>query len=308
MKRMPRLAVGPSRPKHVEEAIQAGGGVPVSLDDETAQGLVWLNTRDVAGLRHALSTLPSVSWVQLASAGVESLSAVNLLDSGRLWTCAKGAYAEPVAEHALALALAGLRQLPERVIARSWGSPGGRSLVDESVVILGGGGICEYLLALLAPFRARVTVVRRRATPVEGAYATVTSADLNKVLPGALVVFVALALTPATTGIIGREQLKLMDRRSWLVNVARGAHVDTPSLVEALSNNLIGGAALDVCDPEPLPVGHPLWQLQNCIITPHTADTADMIRKHLVRRIRDNVAHFAAGESLLGVVDSSAGY
>jgi len=308
MKEMPRLAVGPSRPTHIEEAIQAGGGIPVSLHDETAQGLIWLKTRDVDGLRHALSTLPSVSWVQLASAGVESLSAANLLDNGRLWTCAKGAYAEPVAEHALALALAGLRQLPERVVARSWGSPGGRSLVDESVVILGGGGISEYLLALLAPFRARVTVVRRRTTPVEGAYATVTSADLNQVLPEALVVFLALALTPATTGIIGKEQLQLMDRQSWLINVARGAHVDTPSLVEALSHNLIGGAALDVCDPEPLPVGHPLWRLQNCIITPHTADTADMIRKHLVRRIRDNVAHFAAGESLLGVVDPSAGY
>jgi phosphoglycerate dehydrogenase-like enzyme len=95
---------------------------------------------------------------------------------------------------------------------------------------------------------------------------------------------------------------------SWLVNVARGRHVDTDALVSALRDGAIGGAALDVTDPEPLPDGHPLWQLENCIITPHTADTPEMVERLLARRIQDNVARFAAGQPLTGLVDPAAGY
>jgi phosphoglycerate dehydrogenase-like enzyme len=94
----------------------------------------------------------------------------------------------------------------------------------------------------------------------------------------------------------------------WLVNVARGRHVDTDALVAALEREQIGGAALDVTDPEPLPDGHPLWAQPRCIITPHTADTPDMTRRPLALRIRENVARFAAREPLEGVVDPLAGY
>jgi phosphoglycerate dehydrogenase-like enzyme len=92
------------------------------------------------------------------------------------------------------------------------------------------------------------------------------------------------------------------------VNVARGRHVDTGALVAALDRGQIGGAALDVTDPEPLPDGHPLWTQPRCIITPHTADTPDMTQRPLALRIRENVARFAAGEPLLGLVDPLAGY
>ena len=127
-------------------------------------------------------------------------------------------------------------------------------------------------------------------------------------LPGALVVYLALALTPETTGIIGAAELDLMDEPAWLVNVARGPHIDTDALVAALNSGSIAGAALDVTDPEPLPDGHPLWDLPNCIITPHTADTIEMVMPLLAERIRTNVIRFAAGEPLVGVVDPDAGY
>ncbi|HTP14428.1 MAG TPA: NAD(P)-dependent oxidoreductase, partial [Streptosporangiaceae bacterium] len=100
----------------------------------------------------------------------------------------------------------------------------------------------------------------------------------------------------------------VMQPGSWLVNVARGRHVDTGALVAALRAGAIGGAALDVTDPEPLPAGHPLWDLDRCIITPHTADTPQMAARLLSRRIQDNVARFAAGEPLIGLVDPTAGY
>jgi phosphoglycerate dehydrogenase-like enzyme len=198
--------------------------------------------------------------------------------------------------------------LPERVVARSWGQPGGSSLFEERVTILGGGGITATLLDLLAPFRVTATVVRRTADPVRGAARTVSTDRLIDALVDAKVVFLALALTPETERIIGAQQLAAMRPDSWLVNIARGRHVDTDALVAALDDGVIAGAALDVTDPEPLPAGHPLWTQPRCIITPHTADTLEMIERPLARRIQVNVARLAAGEPLVGTVDPTTGY
>jgi phosphoglycerate dehydrogenase-like enzyme len=244
----------------------------------------------------------------LSSAGIERTTAAGLLDPGRVWTSAKGVFADQVAEHALTLALAGLRQLPVRIAARSWGRPGGDTVFEEPVTILGGGGITASLLRLLAPFRVRATIVRRRSDPIPGAARTVPTSDLAGALADAKVVFLALALTPETERIIGAEKLAAMRPDAWLVNVARGRHVDTEALVAALAAARIAGAALDVTDPEPLPDGHPLWAQQRCIITPHTADPSDISDTEFASRISDNVARFAAGEPLLGVVDAAAGY
>jgi phosphoglycerate dehydrogenase-like enzyme len=241
-------------------------------------------------------------------AGIERVAEAGVLDRRRQWTSAKGAYAEPVAEHALALLLAGLRYLPERARARSWGQPAAQTLFDQPVTVLGGGGITIALLRLLEPFRARVTVVRRRAEPVAGAVRTVTPEHLGEALAGARAVVLTLALTPQSRGMIGHKELEAMDQQAWLVNVARGALVDTAALVGALRSNQIGGAALDVTDPEPLPAGHPLWDLPNCLITPHTADTEQMTEPLLAARITENVRRLAAGHELEGRVDPDVGY
>ena len=111
---------------------------------------------------------------------------------------------------------------------------------------------------------------------MDGATATATLAELDALLPAADVVILALALTPETEGVIGARQLELMKPTAWLVNVARGGHVDTDALVAALAADAIGGAALDVTDPEPLPDGHPLWSSPHCLITPHVANTPEM--------------------------------
>jgi phosphoglycerate dehydrogenase-like enzyme len=99
-----------------------------------------------------------------------------------------------------------------------------------------------------------------------------------------------------------------MPDHAWLVNVARGQHVDTDALVDALRRGTIGGAALDVTDPEPLPDGHPLWTLPNAIVTPHVGNTPEMGRTLLAARVRDNVRRFAAGDDLLGPVHVELGY
>jgi phosphoglycerate dehydrogenase-like enzyme len=301
-----RIAVAPFSTASVDQAVRAGGGLPVDAG-HPADGLVWLAPWDTAGLVSAIEATDA-RWVQLSSAGVELAAAAGVFSPARMWTSAKGAFAEPVAEHALMLALAGLRMLPERVVARSWGQPGGSSLFEERVTILGAGGITATLLDLLAPFRVTATVVRRTADPVRGAARTVSTDRLIDALVDAKVVFLALALTPETERIIGAQQLAAMRPDSWLVNVARGRHVDTDALVAALDDGVIAGAALDVTDPEPLPDGHPLWTQPRCIITPHTADTLEMIERPLARRIQVNVARLAAGEPLVGTVDPTTGY
>jgi phosphoglycerate dehydrogenase-like enzyme len=304
---MPRLAIGPTSAGFAEDAVRAGGGIPVNLGEQ-ADALVWCDAHDVDGLAAALKDQPGLRWVQLPFAGVENVAAAGLIDGGRTWTSAKGLYAVPVAEHALTLALAGLRLLPERIRARRWGTPAGTSLHGARVTILGGGGITQELLRLLAPFGVEATVVRRQEDPLPGAARTVTTSRVDDALPGALVVFLALALTPKTRHIIDTPQLAAMDDRAWLINVARGPHVHTDALVTALREGVIAGAGVDVTDPEPLPDGHALWSAPNCIITPHTADTAEMRVAPLAARISANVAHFAAGERLEGLVDPAAGY
>jgi D-3-phosphoglycerate dehydrogenase len=108
--------------------------------------------------------------------------------------------------------------------------------------------------------------------------------------------------------MIGSSQLAAMNSDVWVVNVARGSLVDTDALVEALAAERIGGAALDVTDPEPLPEGHPLWTEPRALITPHAANPPDALARALAQRIKENVARFKAGEPLIGVVDVDSGY
>ena len=164
-------------------------------------------------------------------------------------------------------------------------------------------------MELLAPFRCRVVVVRRDGTrAVEGAALTVGTERLDEVLPEAQVVFLTLALTEQTVHVMGAPQLARMREDAWLVNVARGRHVDQDALVVALRAGRIGGAALDVTDPEPLPDDSPLWHLERCLVTPHTANPWQRAQSLLADRVRDNVQRFAAGRPLEGQVDVAAGY
>ncbi len=305
---IPKIAVDPSAPPWVADRVREGGGEIVSPQE--AQALVWASPYNTIGLRQLLAEAPAIRWVQLPFAGVENWVAEGFFDDGRVWTCGKGVYAEPVAEHVVALALAGMRHISVYAQARSWGEKLGTCLLGANVLCLGGGGITESLLRLLEPFGCQVTVLRSRPGSSElfGNPRQVGPEALHAALPAAALVVVALALTPATVGIIGAPELALMAPRAWLINVGRGRHVVTDALVDALRAGRIGGAGLDVTDPEPLPDDHPLWGLANCIVTPHTANTPDMAKGPLGARIRENVRRYGADEPLIGLVDAALGY
>ena len=301
----PRVAVGPhSAPSWMSDAVVAGGGELVDVAD--AEALIWGAARDPQGLEDVLRDADAIRWVQLPFAGIENF--IHLVDESRLWTCGKGVYAEPVAEMALTLALAGMRGLGTYARASEWAKPEGRNLIGARVTILGGGGITESLIRLLQPFDCRITVVRNRVAEMDGVDEVLESERYLDALPDADVVVLALALTPETEGIIGRNELEVMANHAWLVNVARGRHIVTDDLVWALQNRVIGGAGLDVTDPEPLPADHPLWRMTNCIITPHVGNTPEMAVPLLSERITTNVRRWVAGDDLVGPVFVDLGY
>lgn len=286
------------------DAIVDGGGELASVDE--AEALIWGAPRDAVGLAAVLEAHPQLKWVQLPFAGIENF--VHLIDESRMWTCGKGVYAEPVAEMALSLMLAGLRGLNSYTRRTAWSGPLGRNLQGARITILGGGGITESLVSLLQPFDCHITVVRRRVAAMDGVADVVSTDRYLDALCGADVVVLALALTDETAGIIARNELDAMEPHAWLVNVARGGHIVTEDLVWALSEGVIGGAALDVVDPEPLPADHPLWRLENCIITPHVGNTPEMAVPLLSERIRNNVRRWADGDELIGPVHVELGY
>jgi phosphoglycerate dehydrogenase-like enzyme len=304
------ISIAPKQSDIFVSAVEHGGGELCELGEET-RALIWLSNSRVSVLDEVLEANPQLNWLQLPWAGVDAFA--DLLSrrarADLVVTSAKGCFAQPVAEHAIVLTQAVLRYLPMRTRATSWDSTFlGISLFGKRVVILGAGGIAREIIRLMAPYDVHTTIVRRQSGSVPGASETVTIDRLHDVLPDADVVIVAAALTPGTRHILGREELALMKPNAALVNIARGALVDTDALIESLEAGHLVGAATDVTDPEPLPDGHPLWTAPNMLITPHMADTPEMTGPLLAERVRRNVAAYMAGEPLEGVVDPTLGY
>lgn len=305
------IAVLPVRGREANEiaAVEAAGGVVAELSTDT-RGVVYTSYSNVDTLIETLEQYPQIGWVQLPFAGIDAYAKrlVPHAERGVIFTSAKGAYAEPVAEHALMLTLALQRLVTVRARATEWGKNGGLSLFGNNVVVLGAGGIARTYCDLLRPFGCTVTVVRRSNGEVEEADRTVTFDQLDEVLPEADVVMLASANTEETYRVIKAERLAAMKQTAVLVNIGRGPLVDNDALAEALERGEIYGAGLDVTDPEPLPKEHPLWSLDRCLITPHTADTPEMVAPLIAERIRLNVRAFLETGEFVGIADPVAGY
>jgi len=291
-------------PEYLEAAAEAGAQV-VPMNSKV-KALIWLDYSQPQALAELLDQNPQIEWVQLPFAGVDAFA--DIIKRPMLFTSAKGSYREPVAEHALALSLALMRVIPERVVTKTWGRQFADSLYDSRVLIFGGGGITEELLKLLAPFRTKVTVIRKNPAPMQGAWQTLGFEQLDTELPNADLVILAAALTSETRYLFDAGKFALMKPTAYLVNIARGPMVNTSDLIGALNQEVIAGAAVDVTDPEPLPDGHPLWNAKNIIITPHTADTRKQVVRLFSDRIRENLKAYGQGKPLVGVVDPELGY
>ena len=300
------VAIEPKSFLEYEKAVEQGGAKFSPMGPEV-RGLIWTDYSSPAALGDLIDANPQLEWVQLPFAGVDAFA--EQLDKSVLFTSAKGAYREPVAEHALMLALALGRKIPIRVKASSWGKSEAFSFYDSNVLLIGAGGISEELVKLLAPFRAEITVVRNNPElALAGAKVIAGLDQLDNLIPHADLVIVTCALTDQTRGLINYERLSLFKPTAYLVNVARGPIVVSEDLVRALEQGLLAGAGLDVTDPEPLPDGHAFFGRDDLILTPHTADTKEIVTRLFATRIEQNVKAFLGNGAWVGTVSPSLGY
>ncbi len=298
------IFVGAKASPPILDAVVDGGGTPVpTMADATA--IIWTGG-DLDQLEAGVHG--GIEWVQLPSAGVEQYVARGFFDGGFVATNAGPAYAGTVSEHTLALLLACARRIPQLSRTSTWAQPRIDQLRGSTVAIIGCGRIGVALIELLAPFDVEVLASTRSGKPIAGVSTVVTPDRHGEILADADYVVLAAPATAQTAQLIGRDELAVMKESAYLVNIARGSLIDTDALVDAVSDGTIAGAALDVTDPEPLPDGHPLWDLESVLITPHIANPDAWDAEQLSRVVRKNVERYLRGEDLLGVVDPKLGY
>ena len=235
--------------------------------------------------------------VQTLTAGVDNVRAH--IPPGVTLCNGRGIHDTSTAELAVTLVLASLRGIPQSVRAQdrhAWESGWWPALADKRVLLVGHGAVGEAIEARLLPFE--VEVVRVARTARAGAHAIEELPDL---LPDADVVVLVVPLTEATRGLVDAEFLGRMKDDALLVNVARGAVVETDALVTALRSGRIR-AAIDVADPEPLPADHPLWDAPNLLVTPHVGGASSAMWPRAHRLVRDQLHRYAAGEPLANVM------
>ena len=258
---------------------------------------------------------PQLKWLQTNSAGVEAYIRPGVLPGGAHLTNATGAYGLAISEYMVAVLLSMMKRLPtyrDAQHAHVWKSQGKvKSIYGSTVLVLGLGDIGGEFAKRIRAMGGYVIGVRRtdtRPSPVAEEVYTIDA--LDSLLPRADVVAMALPGTPETARLMNRERLACMKDGAYLVNVGRGAAVDTDALCDALKSGHLAGAAMDVTDPEPLPPDHPLWDVETALITPHVSGHYPLQEtfERIGRITAENLGHFLAGEPLRNEVDFSTGY
>lgn len=261
-----------------------------------------------------LRAAPRLRWVQVASAGVEGYLFPELVESGVTLTNAKVIYGSHLADHLMAFILAFNRNLPHlfrRQQEEVWESRANiraMEMAGETLLIVGLGGTGLALARRAAGFDMRILAVTRSPKPQTPGVERIGRPDaLPDLLPQADHVAICCALTPETYHLFSDRELRLMPRTAYIHNVTRGGIIDHDALVRALQAAEIAGAGLDVTEPEPLPPGHPLWQMPNVLITPHASGHSPHSGRRMFDLLKENLGRFAAGEPLRNVVDKRVG-
>lgn len=258
-------------------------------------------------------------WIHSPAAAVHQLLFPELINSQIILTNARDVHGPVVAEHVIAIIFALAKKIPQSVrlqMRHEWGQQGlwddkppVREIAGATLGLLGFGSIGRETAKRAAALGMRVIAVREHADKGgEGLAAVFGPNDLDRMLAESDYVVLCAPLTPQTTGIITTERLRRMKPAACLINVGRGPLVDEAALADALRNRTIAAAALDVFSREPLPADSPFWDLENCLITPHTAAITEKLWERHYAQISENLRRFLAGQPLLAVVDKHKGY
>jgi phosphoglycerate dehydrogenase-like enzyme len=290
--------------KTVEEAIEQ------ARDADAVLG--WCDAR-------ILAAGPRIRWIQFFFAGVENCVSVPAIREGSvLLTNMQRTQSPVMAEHVIALMLGlargldlGVAQTPAREWRAEAFSRSGRLRVLKGKTLLvaglGGTGTEVAWRAHALGMRVIATRARKHTRPEFVSYVG-TPEELATLVADADVIVNTLPLTPATRGIFDERMFSAMKRSALFINVGRGGTVVTSALVRALQAGTLGGAGLDVTDPEPLPADQPLWQAPNIILTPHIASESDLGVTRVWEIVRENLRRYVAGDRMLSVVDANRGY
>jgi phosphoglycerate dehydrogenase-like enzyme len=277
-----------------------------------------------------LDRTPRLAWLQVGSTGVTHMDLARIADRGITVTNASGVHAVAMAEYVIGWLLHIAKRNGDHLAnqaTRTWPidavAAAGSLLRDQTILVVGYGSIGREVARLASAFGMHVLAVKRRpeirhdsgyrypATgDVDGGFAEVIGGvrDMPDLARRADFMAVCLPLTPATTGLVDRATLRSLPRHAWVVNVGRGPTIDMPELDALLAQGAIGGAVLDVFETEPLPVGDPLWDRRNAIITPHASGNPARVLEIMEPLLVENLRLYATGQPLLNVVDLAQGY
>ncbi|HJS21357.1 MAG TPA: D-2-hydroxyacid dehydrogenase [Steroidobacteraceae bacterium] len=308
-------------PKSIEWLREVAPGVELIVANDfpeaiaaapKADALIGFCTADI------LAQGARVQWIQLMSAGAERCVSVPAVPERDILVTNMQRVGGPVmAEHVMAMTLAlarGLQTYVREQEAGRWnpdavGDQGSPALQGKTMLIAGLGGIGTEVARRAHAFDMRIVATRASNKPAPSYVSHVgPPAELITLLREADVIVNALPLTEETKGVFDARAFAAMKPKALFINVGRGGTVVTADLSRALSEKRLGGAGLDVTDPEPLPPDSPLWKMSNVIITPHVSTDSDFGSERHWLIARENLRRYVAGEPMLSVVDIKRGY
>lgn len=259
----------------------------------------------------------NLSLLLTSWAGVDNYIATGMFDTGRILCNGSGGYGPVIAEYTVGMILALCHRLPAYQRFQRQGiwrrQHSHRTLEGATVLILGAGDIGTEIAKRLKPFRCRCVGVRRTDRPCPDEFnEMIILEELDQWLPRADVVACSLPSTPCTRGLLDERRLRLMRSDAILANVGRGDLIVTDDLVRVMKAGHLWGAVLDVTSPEPLPENHPLWQMENVILTPHVSGSCVADNSPTKARLSEimvsNFENYVKGKPLCNVVDCEQGY
>jgi phosphoglycerate dehydrogenase-like enzyme len=270
--------------------------------------------------REQLAAAPKLRWIHAPSAAVHQLLFPELVNSEVVVTNSREVHGPVVAEHVIALIFALAKKIPQAAVLQRkhiWGQEAiwnegmrPREIAGATLGMIGLGSIGRRVAQMASALGMRVLAVREHVEKgrPEGVEMVFAPSALDDMLRQSDYIVLAVPLIAATQGMFNAYRLAAMKPGSCLINVGRGPQVDEAALIEALRTRRIGGAALDVFDLEPLPADSVLWNLENLLITPHTAGLTDKLWHRHYELFSDNLRRYLAGQALRFVVDKQKGY